>query len=203
METYLLATLCVLILIILAALYLINKQLISIRIKVNSNSFEIDKFKKTNNSIYSNMFNDNNVDLVSKLIGGEEDSDEESEHEKEVEDEESEHEKEVEDEESEQEEDVEDEESEHEEDVSEHEEELVEDVSEDEKISEIIDELTEDNVSEINMTSDGNFSIKKKKVPNQSAKNFEIGYNLLSENDNKLYEVTSDKNGRKRWKKIN
>lgn len=41
-----------------------------------------------------------------------------------------------------------------------------------------------------------------RKVPNQPAKNFEVGYQLLSVNDNKMYEVYLAKNNSKRWKKI-
>lgn len=41
-----------------------------------------------------------------------------------------------------------------------------------------------------------------RKVPNQPAKNFDVGYQLLSENDNKMYQVYLAKNNSKRWKKI-
>tara|TARA_A100001015_G_C15016562_1_gene725817 strand:- start:2128 stop:2586 length:459 start_codon:yes stop_codon:yes gene_type:complete len=62
--------------------------------------------------------------------------------------------------------------------------------------------LNNENNVEIQMKNDGNFSISKKKVPNTPAKDLNVGDILLSENDNNNYVVTSDKNGRKRWKKM-
>ena len=43
---------------------------------------------------------------------------------------------------------------------------------------------------------------KGKNVPVNPAKSFDVGFTQLSENDNNLYEVVSDKNGTKKWKKL-
>tara|TARA_B100001123_G_scaffold445100_1_gene595797 strand:- start:1127 stop:1783 length:657 start_codon:yes stop_codon:yes gene_type:complete len=42
----------------------------------------------------------------------------------------------------------------------------------------------------------------KRTVPNELAKNFDVGHKVVSENDSNTYEVIANKNGVKRWKKI-
>lgn len=42
-----------------------------------------------------------------------------------------------------------------------------------------------------------------KATPNSSAKDFEVGHVEVSENSGEKYEVVANKNGVKRWKKVN
>ena len=42
----------------------------------------------------------------------------------------------------------------------------------------------------------------KRKAPNVSPKNHEVGEELLSENDKNMYEIVVNKLGNKRWKKM-
>ena len=63
-----------------------------------------------------------------------------------------------------------------------------------------IDNMLMDDMKVINV---GEPSKKLTKLtPNAPAKNFETGHIEISENNNKKYEVVENKNGVKRWKKI-
>ena len=206
LNSYILVLLAVLILIILAVLYLFNKQLTSLRIKVNSLSYELTKF--------DNKPDTNNIDLLSKLVQENEMNNlnyEGDDGDDEVEDDEDENDEDEDDEDDCEEDDCEEDESCDEDGEEGGEggevEEVEEEVDGEEDVNnsiESVEEIGEINngVHEIQMENDGNFSIIKKKVPNTPAKELDVNTQMLSENDNNTYEVVSDKNGRKRWKKI-
>jgi hypothetical protein len=63
-------------------------------------------------------------------------------------------------------------------------------------------EIHNDN-DDVLSVAESNFSEsseKRKKVPGQPAKNYDVGYEMTSENDGQLYIVEVMKNGVKRWK---
>lgn len=204
-NNYIVILLAILVLIILVILYLFNKQLTSLRVKINSLTYELDKQNNTQDvDILSNLVNENCNELFDEdgieqsmedeFNNGEEDSDEEDD------DGDDDGEEEDDDEESCEEDDDDDEVDEVDE---------VEELSEDEDEGKIlIDESINNNLEEvvenieISMKNDGNFSVSKKKVPNTPAKELDVDTVMKSENDNNDYIVTSDKNGRKRWKKM-
>ena len=88
----------------------------------------------------------------------------------------------------------------------------VEDASDDElELSEDeddkIDDDDEQNTDEVKTISEveplvENSKSPTKNVPSEPAKNFDTGYTTVSDNDGLTYEVTSTKNGVKRWKKL-
>ena len=43
---------------------------------------------------------------------------------------------------------------------------------------------------------------KKRNVPNDKPKNFEVGYIKVSENDKNRYKIVQNKNGVHRWKRL-
>ena len=57
-----------------------------------------------------------------------------------------------------------------------------------------------DNIPEIELLK-SKVKIYKRKAPNDMAKNFEVGYLKISENNNEQYVVYEDKNNIKKWKK--
>lgn len=67
-----------------------------------------------------------------------------------------------------------------------------------------VNEGVEENIEEEVDKDTKIIQLKKNKrlVPNLSAKKFEVGYKIESENDGKMYEVVANKNGAKRWKII-
>ena len=56
--------------------------------------------------------------------------------------------------------------------------------------------ITKDDIEEIKK------HIKKKRVPNKAAKNFDEGFSMVSENNGNTYKVIKTTKGHKRWKKI-
>jgi len=99
------------------------------------------------------------------------------------------------------EEDEEDEEKE--EDYEENTEEVIEEV-----IEEVTEEVTDGFMDEIdNNTKIIELKTSEKKVgkrlsPNSLPKDFDVGYQEVSENDGNTYEVVANKNGIKRWKRV-
>ncbi len=61
------------------------------------------------------------------------------------------------------------------------------------------DDTVDDTTKTIELSSGNN---KKKTFPTELAKNHEIGYTMVSDNDGKKYEVVANKNGSKRWKLV-
>ena len=57
-----------------------------------------------------------------------------------------------------------------------------------------------DNIPEIELST-SKVKTYKRKAPNDMAKNFEVGYLKISENNNEQYVVYEDKNNVKKWKK--
>ena len=186
-NNYFVILLAILVLIILVILYLFNKQLTSLRIKINSLSYEINKKDSPQNmDILSNIIQQNNPNIFNN-----EDLDEELDNEdldEELDNDES------------------DKESDNE-DLGEDSDEDSDKESDNEKVdeeldNEKVDEELDNEKVEIKMKNNGNFTISKKKVPNTPAKYLNIGEVLKSENDTNNYIVASDKNGKKRWKKM-
>ena len=204
-NNYFVILLAILVLIILVILYLFNKQLTSLRIKINSLSYEINKKDSPQNmDILSNIIQQNNPNIFNNEDLDEEldneDLDEELDNEdldEELDNDESDKESDNEDlgEDS-------DEDSDKESDNEKVDEELDNEKVDEELDNEKVDEELDNEKVEIKMKNNGNFTISKKKVPNTPAKYLNIGEVLKSENDTNNYIVASDKNGKKRWKKM-
>lgn len=58
--------------------------------------------------------------------------------------------------------------------------------------------ITNDDIKEIK----NDIKKSKKRVPNKSAKTFEEGYSMISENSGDTYKVVLNQKGHKRWKKV-
>ena len=57
-------------------------------------------------------------------------------------------------------------------------------------------------IKDVKIITSSSPSVKKRSVPNEPAKDYDVGHQLMSGNDNNMYEVIANKNGVKRWKKI-
>jgi len=64
-----------------------------------------------------------------------------------------------------------------------------------------IDNMLEDNTKMVQIGETVNKSVKS--TPNSLAKDFDVEHVEISENNGKKYEVVVNKNGIKRWKKVN
>jgi hypothetical protein len=67
-----------------------------------------------------------------------------------------------------------------------------------------VNETTEKiiNVATNNNGSTSSSKGRKKRIPEGSARDFDLGYQKVSENDNKVYEVVEGAGGRHRWKMV-
>lgn len=89
-------------------------------------------------------------------------------------------------------------------------EEVIDDVVKDNIVEDIVENVVESvaNDSVVEETDDDVKSIsfgtpkKAKKIPNELAKNYDVGYRMKSINDENMYEVVERKNGAKVWKKV-
>jgi len=87
------------------------------------------------------------------------------------------------------------------------------DMISDEEVNQLMEELDQEEneqksltanekVVEVTTPSSSSSGYKKKTTPDEPAKNFQLGDTLVSNNDNKTYQVIITKSGVKRWKKI-
>ena len=204
MQLYMLSLLSFLVLILLIGLFYLYKQYSLLLVKVNQLTYNIETLQKNNNDdgkSDDNLFG--NMDLMSNFMNtinqnSETNDDTEVDVEEDDDDEDD-------DDEDDDEEDDDDEDIADEEDINNADEEDInnaddlEEVLNDEKVN---DEKVND--EKVNLVNDIKFiTLKsKKKVPNNLAKEFDVGYTEESSNDNCKYAVIADKNGLKRWKKM-
>jgi hypothetical protein len=209
MDLYISALLSLLVLLLLVAVFYLYKQNSLILVKINKLAYDVNVLEKNDESggDMQNMFG--NMDMMNNFMNSlPQDTNEE-----ELNDEE-----ELDDEDEQDEEELDDEEHLDDEDELDDEEELDEDEDEDEDVSDDELELSEDeddkiddddeqNTDEVKTISEveplvENSKSPTKNVPSEPAKNFDTGYTTVSDNDGLTYEVTSTKNGVKRWKKL-
>ena len=192
MDLYISALLSLLVLLLLVAVFYLYKQNSLILVKVNKLAYDVNVLEKNDEGgeDMQNMFG--NMDMMNNFMNTLPQDTNEEEDEEELDDEEDE--EELDDEEDEEE--LDDEELSDAEDVSDDELELSED--EDDKVD---DDDKVKTISEVQPLVE-NTKSPTKNVPSEPAKNFDTGYTTVSDNDGLTYEVTSTKNGVKRWKKL-
>jgi len=214
MQMYILSLLTLLVIITLGAVYYLNRQLNFLKIKVNNNSYDISNIQKSMDGSLNNIFsNVNEVDLMKDFVVNDDDDDEVDDLETDDDDDEvvEDDDEVVEDDDDEVVEDDDDEVVEDDDDEDNEDDDVVE-VVDDDKVEDVVEDVVEnvvENVS-LDLTDGGNFVIKeespskkkKKNTPETAAKQFDVGYVCVSENDSNKYEVMADKNGNKRWRKL-
>ena len=212
MELYITALLALLVLLLLGSVFYLYKQNSLLLVKINKLSYDMNILQKGPNEDVQNVFG--NMDMMNSFMNNlnqgevnEEDGEDEEDNE------------ESDDEEEESDDGEDNEESDNEEDDEEDNEES--DNEEDDEVSdneESDNEESDDEVSDLEVGIDDDEEkqslnnekkeivinkVSSKNVPDEPAKSFDTGYTTVSTNDGCEYEVTSTKNGVKRWKKLN
>ena len=196
MELYISALLSLLVLLLLIGVFYLYKQVNLLLIKVNKLTYDLNNLQNNDSeNDMQNMFG--NMDMMNNFMNTlpqdaneevDEDGEDGEDGDLETDDDDNELETETEDEE------LSDVESLDEDEV------INSEVVDDENVDEVV-EVVDKVVEEVKPII-GDLKSPTKNVPSEPAKNFDVGYTTVSDNDGFTYEVNATKNGVKRWKKL-
>ena len=191
MDLYITALLSLLVLLLIVSVFYLYKQINLLLVKVNKLAYDVNLLQKGTNEDVQNVFG--NMDMMNNFMSNlsqEQNEEQEQEEEEELDEEES---------------DDEELEVSDDEELEVSDDDELEEVSDDEANEELDNEELVPLDPDVNNNLNNTVVVNKttsKNVPDNLAKNFDIGYKSVSTNDGFEYEVTSTKNGVKRWRKL-